>query len=175
MEDTIEKSSVKQVSVKWGLITAAFSIVFFLIITLTETDTSNAVNWLGLIPFIVFLVLAHKEFKSAGDGFMSYGQGLGIGTLVSLVSAIISGIFRYVYIKFVDLGYTDRIMDNTLQQLEEQGMGDEQIEQTMAFTAKLMAPEVSLVLGIVMAVLFGFILSLIITAFTKNSNPEDQI
>lgn len=175
MEDNIQKSSVKQVSVKWGMILAVVSIAFFLIVTITETDTSSAVTWIGLLPFIVLVILGHKEFKTSGDGYMSYGQGLGIATLMALVSSIVSGIFRYVYVKFVDTNYFDRLMEYSRQQWEEAGMSDDQIEQTAEFTSRLMNAEVNFLLTIVLGVFFGFILSLVITAFTKNSNPEDQI
>ena len=173
MEESIEKSSTKQVSVKWGLIAAVVSIVFFMILTLTETDTSPWAGWIGLIPFIIIVVLAHKEFKEGGDGYMSYSKGLAIGTLVSLVSAVISSIFRYIYIKFIDEGYFARIEEQTILRLEEQGLSDSEIEQALEISSNFTNPEISLVLGIIGGVFFGFVLSLIITAFTKNSNPED--
>ena len=173
MEEPIEKSSTKQVSIKWGLIAAIVAIVFFIILTLTETDTSPWAGWIGLIPFIIIVVLAHKEFKEGGDGFMSYSKGLGIGTLVALVSAVVSGIFRYIYIKFVDEGYFERIEEQTIRQLEERGLSDSEIEAALEISSNFTNPEISLVFGIVGGVFFGFILSLIITAFTKNSNPED--
>ncbi len=173
MEDKLEKSSVKQVSIKWGLIAGVVSMVFFLTITITETNTTPGVSWLGLIPFIIIVVLAHKEFKNNGDGFMSYSQGLGIGTLVSLVSAVISSVFSYIYIKFVDEGYFDRIEEQTIRSMEEQGLSDEEIERAMEITANFTNPEMTLVFGLIAGVFFGFVISLIITAFTKNSNPED--
>ena len=104
---------------------------------------------------------------------MSYSKGLGIGTLVALVSAVVSGIFRYIYIKFVDEGYFERIEEQTIRQLEERGLSDSEIEAALEISSNFTNPEISLVFGIVGGVFFGFILSLIITAFTKNSNPED--
>ena len=55
MEDLVEQPSVKQIAMKWGLILGVVSILFFIIITLTETDTSPGVAWLGIIPTIVVL------------------------------------------------------------------------------------------------------------------------
>ncbi|MEM6525667.1 MAG: DUF4199 domain-containing protein [Bacteroidota bacterium] len=175
MEDLQEPASVKNVSIKWGLISGIVSILFFILITVTETDTSPGVTWLGLIPFIIIVVLAHKEFKSSGDGYMSYGQGLGIGTLLSLVSGIISGIFRYIWVKFLDEGYNDRILEAQMKAMEEQGLSDDQIEQTMELTSSFTNPEITLIFGLFMGVLFGFLLCLIISAFTKNSDPSAEV
>ncbi|WP_343030474.1 DUF4199 domain-containing protein, partial [Fulvivirga aurantia] len=78
------------------------SIVIFILGVLTELSTESWWSWVGLIPTIALIVMAHNQFKSEGDGFMSYGQGLKIGMLVVLISSIISTVFFYVYIKFID-------------------------------------------------------------------------
>ncbi|MEM6362387.1 MAG: DUF4199 domain-containing protein [Bacteroidota bacterium] len=175
MEELAEPASVKKVSMKWGLITGIVSILFFILITITETDTSPGVTWLGLIPFIILVVLAHKEFKTSGDGYMSYSQGLGIGTLISLVSGVVSGIFRYIWVKFLDDGYNDRIQEAQIRAMEEQGLGEDQIEQALEISSGFTSPEIVLVIGLFVGVLFGFILSLIISAFTKNSDPSAEV
>lgn len=167
-----EKISVKQVSVKYGLILAMISIIFFLITVFAGLVGNQAVQYLGMIPTIILIVLAHKEFKQEGDGFMSYGQGLGIGTLTVTISSIVYTIFFYVYIKFIDSSFMEIMKDKQLEDMQAQGMSEEQIDQAMSMTSGFMTPEIISVFAILVAVFFGFILSLIISAFTKNSNPD---
>lgn len=167
-----DRVSVKQVATKWGLILGIISIALFLITVFAGLAGNKAMQWVGYIPTIIIIVLAHKEYKNSGDGFMSYGQGLGIGTLVALIGSLISTVFFYIYVKFVDSGFIDIIKEQQIAEMEKNGMSDEQIEQAMSFTETFMSPELLSVFAILGSVFFGFILSLIISAFTKNSNPE---
>ena len=174
--EDVQMVTVKSVSMKWGLYLGLAYIIWTLIMYMTEMDTNTTLQWLSGILFIVGAVVAHKEFKRDGDGYMSYGQGLGIGTLVALISGVISSVFSYVYMKFIDPSVITRMMDASREQMEARGgLSDAQIEQALEISSGFMTPEVLFGLGIVIAVFFGFILSLIISAITKNTNPEAEV
>lgn len=164
--------SVKSVSLKYGLILGIISIVFFLIAALTGDPTSSIWQWVGVLFTIVLIVMAHREFKKEGDGFMTYGQGLGVGTLVALISSVISAIFMYVYIKFIDDNYLANMQQMQIEQMEAQGMTEEQIEMGLKISETMSSPEMLVVFAILGGVFFGFLISLIVSAFTKNTNPE---
>lgn len=121
---------------------------------------------------VVGIVLAHKSFKNMNGGFMSYGQGLSIGTIVSGVTGALSGIFSYIYMSFIDPDYMNRVMEITRSRMEEKGLDDAQIDQSMAMVSKFSGGPLTIVFGILGALLFGFIISLIISAFTKHTRPE---
>ncbi|MGK7389019.1 MAG: DUF4199 domain-containing protein [Candidatus Cyclobacteriaceae bacterium M2_1C_046] len=167
-----ENVSLKSVAIKYGLILGIISILFFMIGVVTGDPNATIYRWLGVILTIALIVLAHREYKKEGDGFMTYGQGLGLGTLVALVSSVISSLFMYVYIKFIDDNYMSNMRQMQIEQFEEQGMTDEQIEMGLEMAEMFSSPEMILLIGIIGGVFFGFIISLIISAFTKNSNPE---
>jgi hypothetical protein len=170
--EEFEKVTVKQVSIKWGLISGIVSIAFFMVIVFADMVGNSSVSWLGMIPFIIILFLAHNEFKKDGDGYMSYGQGLSIGAFVAGVSAIISGAFSYVYTKFIVPDFNAQLMDKMVEMWEEQGMDDNAIEAASGMMEKFQNHELAFVLGIVMGVFFGFIISLIVAAITKKNNPD---
>lgn len=174
MEELTEQPSTKQIVLKWGLISGVISSLTSLI-TYIVGITNSSMTIVGTVIAIVLIILAHKEYKSDGDGFMSYGKGLGIGTLLSLVSGIVSSIVSYVYLKFVDSSYFDLLRENQIAGMEESGLSDDQIEQALEFSSFSFSPEFILIGVILGAVFFGFILSLIITAFTKNSDPSAEI
>ena len=175
MENNEEKVSIKDVSVKWGLILGVISIALFIIGVVTETSQESWSQWLGLIPTIIIFVLAHKQFKEEGDGFMSFGEGTKIGLFVTIISSVISTLFFYIYISFVDNTFVEKIREQSLTDMQERGMSDEQIEQAMGMTETFTSPAMLAVFGILAAVFFGFILALIVTAFTKNSNPDLEV
>lgn len=172
-----EKVTVSQIGLKYGLILGLIFIVYGMILQFLDLDIEMTQNlnygvYLGLI---IGLVMAHKAFKEGGDGFMSIGQGLGIGMLISLISGVVSSIFSYIYIKFIDDSMLTDIRDLQIEKLEEQGMDDAQIEQTMEIAGKFMSAEMIPVWGIVGMLFIGFILSLIVSLFTKKSNPNLEV
>ena len=160
---------------KWGIYLALISIVYFIIIQFAGLAGNNAANWVGAISTIVIIVMAHREFKNEGTGFMSYKQGLGIGTLISVWSAVISSVFTWIYIKFVDDSMLTIIRDQQIEQMEERGMSEAQIEQGLEMSSAFMGPTAILIFGILGGVFIGFILSLIISAITRNDDPSAEV
>ncbi len=108
------------------------------------------------------MVFAHKAFKEGGDGFMSYGQGLGIGTLISLISGLLSSAFMFIYIKFVDDSMIAQIKEQQISGMEEEGMSDAQIESAMEIASVFLTPGMIAIIGVVVFVFIGFVISLIV-------------
>jgi hypothetical protein len=177
--ETIEPKTevtTKSIGIKFGLIMAAVSVAYFMIMNVMGIDMSQGFGrWGGLIFNVAVIFFAHKSFKESGDGYMSYGQGLGIGMWVALISSVISSIFTYIYVKFIDAGFIQTMLEKQEEQMQENGMSEVQIKQAMDMTAKFMTPEMMLVFGLI----FGFIILLIVfalvTLVTQKKNPEAVI
>ncbi len=164
--------SIPAVAVRYGLLTGLVSVIVSLTLFLTQTEQSPA-RWLGLIVGAAGIYLAQNDFKKQNGGFLEYGQGLGIGTLLNLISGALNAVFTYFYIQFVDDGFIGRIIATARAEMEAKGnLTDEQIDQALAMTTKFTTPTMLLVFGILGAAFFGFLLSLLITLVTKHSRPE---
>ena len=163
-----------KVGLKWGVIFGVILIIYNTIILITE-QISQALNWLPLFIFIPFCILAHNAFKKEGDGFMSYGQGLGIGVILAIVAFLLSSIFSVIYTNIIDPEYPERIQEKVINQLEERGLTDEQIEAALGFAEIFQNPILVIIFGLVFGVFFTFIFTLIISAITKKSNPEPMM
>ena len=174
-EEEYEKTTVKQYYWNWGLYFGLVMIVRGRVMQLGVLVCTQCLCFVSYLFLIAGIVLAHKEFKTNGDGFMAYSQGLGIGTLLSVVSGAISAVFSYIYVKFIDDSMLTIVKDLQVEKMEEQGLSDAQIEQTMEIAGKFIVPEVMLPLALLSMVFVGFILSLIVSAFTKNVNPQAEI
>lgn len=166
-----EQSSVARVALKYGLITGVASIVFNTILIIAEQNQNQALTSLGLIILIVGMVYAMREFKSGNDGFMSYGQGLGIGTLLSAISGLLGSAFITFYSQFIDTTYAQKILDKSRGDMESRGMDDAQIDAAMGFTEKMMSPGIMFAVTIFGAILFGFIIALIVSAIMRRNRP----
>ena len=175
MDEENEKISVKDVSVKWGLILGIISIVLFLTIYFSGLLGESWPSWIGAVISAGIIYMAHKEYKELGDGYMSYGKGLGVGTLTSVISSAVSSIFTYVYVKFINTDYATELLDITRYKMEDEGQSEDQIEMAMGMVEKFMTAEAMLAMGLIAGIFFGFIISLIVSAITKNNDPSLEV
>ena len=172
MIETQPQASVTSVAVKYGLLTGLVGVVYSLIIMVTDLGDNRILSSLAYLILIAGIVLAMKQYKAINYGYMSYGQGLGIGSLVSLIFGLLTGIFTWIYTEFVDTEYMGRMMEKQREEMLSQGMTDEQIDAGMKIAENFQGP-VTMILGAaVITLIIGFILSLIISAIMKNSRPE---
>lgn len=167
-----ESPSVKSIALKWGAINGAIGIIFFIVVDFLGLIGESWTSIIGLAIFLIIVVMAHKEYKSEGDGYMNYGTGLGVGTLTSVVSSIISSIFTFIYVSFINTEIPNMIREKQIMTWEDQGMDQAQIDQASSMMEMTTSPAAMLVFGIVGGVFGGFIVALIVTIFTKNQRPE---
>ncbi|RSK44120.1 DUF4199 domain-containing protein [Hymenobacter perfusus] len=151
-----------------GIIASILSFIQFAFIK----DPETPFRWLSTVVCIIGIYMAHKQFKQSNSGFMSYGQGLGIGTILSVVAGLISGVFGYLYVAFIDPEYMNRAMEVQRAKMEAQGLDDAQIEQGMMWAQKFSTGPIVILFSLIIVVIIGFVISLIISAFTKNTRPE---
>lgn len=175
MEEQVEKVTIKQLGMKWGVILALISFAYFMILNMAGLAGEQSYGYIGFIFTIVIFVLAHKAYKEEGDGFMSFGEGFKIGALVSVISSIISNILTYIYIKFVDGSMIELIKDKAISDMEEKGMSEDEIDTAMGFTEMFISTEFIVIMGLIFSVILGCIIALVVTAFTKNTDPSMEV
>jgi hypothetical protein len=171
MEENVATApSVRSVGIKYGVISAVAGIVLFLILAVSGLNAfDNKWSWVSVIISIVILVFAHKSFKDDGDGFMSYGQGVGIGFWISLTGVVIMGTFTFVYSNFIDTGVMDLMWEQQYEQMSARGMSDDQIDMAVGWTKKLFWP-----MYIFFGLFFGVLIALVVSIFTQKKAPEQR-
>jgi hypothetical protein len=167
METTTTTPSTAKIALKAGLVTALAMIVYSVILNLSGVSQSSALHYLSILLLIGGLVYAMRDFKEQNRGFMTFGQGLGVGTLTSAVSGLLSSLFSTFYIKYIDPTLLQRTMDEQREQMENRGMSDSQIDQAMEMAERMSG--FSFLFGTIAAVFFGFLLSLVIAAILKRN------
>ena len=167
-----EEVTTRSAGIRYGLVLGVVSILFFLLLMMFDVNIAGPARWISWVIYVVMIFLAHKYYKDNGSGFMAYGQGIGIAFWMALIGSLISSIFSYVYMKFVDAGFIDKMKEMQVEQFQERGMSDEQIDQAMKFSEMFMNPEVMLVMGIVGGIVSLVIVALLVTIFTQKKSPE---
>ena len=162
--------SVMSTGVKFGLILAVISIASMLIQFVIGTSPFSG-GWLNSVISIALtvavVVFAHKAFKENNEGFMSYGQGLGIAMVTVLVSILVGMIFSYVYLNMIDPSAYDAIWEKAAADMEAQGQSQDAIEMGLGWGKKLFW-----VFYLVGGAFWGLIIGLVVTIFTQKKAPE---
>ena len=175
-ENESQSISTRSTGVRYGVIYGVISIAYFLVLMMSNIDMSQGFGrWGGSLIAIVVVIMAHKYFKENGDGFMTYGQGVGIGFWIGLIASVVSSIFTYIYAKFIDPGFTDMIREKAIADMEAKGQSDEQIDAAMKFVEIFTTAEALLFWGLLFGILTLVIIALIISIFTQKSQPETSI
>ncbi len=172
--ETTDAPSTTRIALRYGLYAGLALIIFSAIMNITGLSFNRSASFLSFFVFlgiaVAAIVYACKEFRAANGGYLSLGQAIGLGTVLSIVSGLLVGIFTTIYIKIIDPSFIDKTFDATRQQMEEQGnLSDEQIDQAMdmtrGFTETLLG--LSFITTPIFYAIGGLILSLIIGAIMK--------
>ncbi len=166
--------STRSVGIRYGVFIAVIGIVLFIIFNILKIDQSGPVGYASYLIYIVMIYLAHKYFKENGDGYMTIGQGIGIGFWMGLISSLISAPFTYIYLKFVDSGMIEMAMEKQRQGMLDKDMDPDQVEQIMEMSSAWMTPGVFAGTAFVFGIIGILILAIIVSLFTKNTNPEQS-
>ncbi len=149
---------------------SAMSVMF--VLQILKIREGIAPQLLFLVVFVSFIVLGSINYRKNNNEFMSYGQGVGQGVLVSLFGSILLGFFTYAFFKFASPESLQEIIDMTESKLEDQGLSEDQIEMTMKMQTKIMTPGIMGIITIFTYVFLGLIVSLITAAILKKENPN---
>lgn len=169
----MEKPSSARIALKWGVITSVISIIYSVVSFMTGLFIKNtAASYVTYLFLLGGIILALREYKTLNNNFLGFGEGLGVGTLMSAVTALISSVFSFLYITFIDTTIMQQITDMQREQMESRGMTQEQVDQAMEMVSKFSSPGMLFIFGVLGFIFFGFILSLIVSAVMKKDKPE---
>jgi hypothetical protein len=163
---------ISKIATKYGLIQGVVGFLLFVIIVMTGVKQNWMTSGISIVVLAVLMVLAHREFKKTHENMMTYGQGVGLGTLLSVVASVLSAVLLYIYVGFINTGYSAAALKIQRTALEERGMSGAQLDQALGFTSAMLTPVGILVSSLISGVIVGFIVSLIVSAFTRARDPK---
>ena len=154
---------------------AVFSLLMFLFGFQTDKMAAGQnLQWLGLIISIVILWLGIKAVREESpDKSLTYGQGVGAGTLISLYSGLLSAVYTYIHFKFINTNFFEYQQEFMRSKWDEKGMTDAQMDAAANMMKKFSGPGITSIMVPIMAVIMGLILSLIISAILKRAPAVD--
>jgi Flp pilus assembly pilin Flp len=165
--------SVRQTGIRYGVILGLISVAYFMVLVLSGINTADGwVRWSGFIFNAALVVLGQLYFRQNGNGYMSFGQGMGIAFWIALISSVISTGFTVLYMTIIDPDFAQMIQDMQMESMAEQGLSDEQIEQGMKMAAKFTTPPMLFTFGVLAGIISTMLIALLTTFFTRKENPN---
>jgi Protein of unknown function (DUF4199) len=165
----------------YGFIMAVASAILLLALYFlgfhTDPAKFGAAKWIGglggLAIAIVVMVLGVKARRAevpANEPF-GYGSAFGAAFLISFVSSIVYSIFYYTYIAFINTGFLDMMIQDTMDKMQAKGVSGAQLDSMEKGVRFMSTPGIQTVSALIGGVIFGAILALIIAAFLKRPAP----
>jgi hypothetical protein len=172
MED--HKNSLMKQAMTYGAIIGIALVVYSVLLYITGMTFSKG---LGFIQYIILFGGIFMGAKSYRDnvlgGAITYGKALWLGVLISVFVGIINVFFNFLMMRYIDPGLIDKYMAIMEEQFENSRfIPADQFEEAMERSRDAMTAVWSLPVGVLSFTFFGFIISLITSAFVKkDANP----
>lgn len=168
------KSGLLKYALTYGLIIGLALVVYAVILYIADVYFNKALGNIQYIILIVGIVMAVIAFRDkAQGGYITYGRALGYSVLVAMFAGIITVVFNYIMLKFIDPSLVDKslaLVEESLQ--NSRFITEDLIEPTLERTKNSMTAIWSLPVGIAGFTFVGFIISLVTSAILKKEpNP----
>lgn len=168
-----EKVNVWKSNLTNGLILGLTGIVYSLIIYFLNLTFNKAQ---GLVFIVIQIALLYFLLKSYRDNYMhgqiTYGQSVGAGVIICLYYAIIMAIFTYILYTVIDPGLTAKQLAFAEEAMMKKGIPQSAIDTGMSIQKKIMKPAILAPLSIFGSMLWGVVISLLVSIFIKKEgNP----
>lgn len=154
-----------------GLASAALTLIFQDILHVDPNGFSKYTAWIILFAGIFLGTKAWRDNEK--EGFITYGNALGAGVLIALVSGIVIGVFMMVYVTVINTGFIDQILEASEKSMRENNQPEDQIEMAMEWTRKFTTPIWITLFSVIGNVFLGFLISLITAAILQKKKPEE--
>ncbi|MFC5193119.1 DUF4199 domain-containing protein [Algoriphagus aquatilis] len=170
----MEKTNLfSEVFKKWGLIYGLIGVIYvFLTSMLGIQGGGNLV--VGILSWLFTAGLAFgiysfaiKEYKENNEDQITLGKGFGLNMMIGLIGGLIRAVGFYVYIKFIDLNYVQRIIEAQMEAQERLGGPTTSPDQLPEFMKFFQTPEFFAGSVFFSVILGALIIGLIVAAINQ--------
>lgn len=148
-------------------------ILFSVVVYVFNMTLKPGVSFISYVIILVGIIYGTKTYRDNFlKGIMKYSTALATGTLIVIFAGVISGLYSYIFVSYIDPGYFDKIIEQTIITYQEQGLTDEQIESAVSMTSAMRTPLFFALGSLLGSAVMGFIFSLITSIFLKKEGDS---
>lgn len=168
-----------QVVLKYGLISAAVSIISSLVMSLTGLSNASMgaqlpvyVLLMGVAVYVLVLQVREHRDNELG-GFISFGRVFIIILLALVISGIINGVFQYIYFNYINPNAMQEVLDSQRELIEKIGafaaLPEDKIEEQMDAAKATMQSPAFILQAALGSIFGGSIIAVIMAAILKKA------
>jgi hypothetical protein len=156
-----------------GLAMGLIAVVYSLVIYFLDLTFNTYQGYIFYVIQVVMLYIFVKSYReNYNHRYITYGQAVGSGVVISIYSAIISAIFVYILYAVIDPGLVNKQLAFIEETMIKQGLPQASIDAALKIQKKVIQPAILAPISIFGGILWGTILSLIVAIFVrKEGNP----
>ncbi len=168
-------------ALRWGLITAAVSIIVTMLMYAIDYALMIQLKMLfiSLAIYLGITIYGGIDYRKAVGGFLAYGKAWQHGFLILVISGFIATVFSILLYTVIDpdlpANLVDASIENTREIMEKFGAPpdsiDEALEKARASTEDRFTIK-GILLGYVQIAIFSAIMALISALFVRKNQPE---
>lgn len=167
------KTSIWKANLTNGLIIGFIYIVYTLLVYFFDLMFNAYQAYVFYVIQIAMLYILIKSYRDNFKyGYITYGQAVGAGVVISVYSAILSAIFVYILYAVIDPDLVAKQLAFVEETLLKRGLPQATVDASMVMQEKLLKPAILAPMSMFGSILWGTILSLIVAVFVrKEGNP----
>src|SRR5215217_501886 len=129
---------MKQTALRYGLYSAILLVIFVTVSLLLapkiDFDTQEVIGYLSILLSMIFVFLGMRYYRNEkNNGFLSFGQGLKLGILITLLPSVLFGLFNILYTNVINTNFHQEYISHYLGQMKASLTPKEFEEQKKAF------------------------------------------
>jgi len=158
----MEKSTIKNIILTYG---AGLGIVSILISVFNYTFSKNYLEKsayeqiIGFILIVVFIVLGVMSFKKSNNSYLSLTQSFKIGLGISLISALITILYIYIFSNFIEVDFKEQLICAEIKKMNQANTPKESMNMAIEMMKNYMFPMMYFSI-IIIYLIFGLLVSL---------------
>ena len=155
-----------------GIATILVSVILYALGMHYDQDWKQSTFSILAIAVVIFIGI--KKFKEINGGYLTLGQAIKTGLGIAVIGGIISVIYTFVFINYIEPDFMTKIAEIQEQTMLERfpNLTDEQMEQQLEMMKKFSSPGIIAAFGLIYVLFIGFIASLISGLILRKK--EDQ-
>ena len=170
------QKSVLMPSLSAGLILGIILVVFSLLLYVADLNENI---WIASISYVIIAVVLYFAIINFRDkqqnGFLTYGKGVSMGTLVGFFASILFAVFTYVYVTYIDPSVIDKALVAAEEGILERmpNISDDELEKQMSIVEIFTKPLIRAITSIFWYTMVSVVFSLLISIFAKQEDTNN--
>jgi|TARA_Y100000310_G_scaffold344523_1_gene457740 hypothetical protein len=165
-----ESVGVFKFGMKFGLVGAAVTVALTLllfVLDMSESSIGQYANYAVILGIILWGQIAYRKAESLAIG---YGETFGLAVLIVCYYAAVVAVYTMIHWTVIDVEIATRVKEVAEAALLAQGLPEDQLEAARQIQQLFIGPIATPVMGFIVTLFIGIILSLITSIFTRRAN-----